>query len=119
MYTLDEAKLDCIREFKSLGLETPDLLWLDFIIKLIVEDYYKQPFVMNGMLKEAGLKIDEDGNIPINDKFAKDIIVNAVMGCYYSDKDEDEMYGYAMNVMIVSTLYNELLQNKQGEEDND
>ena len=74
MYTLNDAKYDCLKEFKSLGLETPNPLWLDFIIKLIVEDFYKQPFLLNGTLADVGLKINEDGDIPINEKFAKDII---------------------------------------------
>lgn len=109
MYTLNDAKFDCLREFKSLGLETPNPLWLDFIIKLIVEDFYKQPFVLEGALGEVGLEIGEDGAIPINEKFAKDIIVNAVMGVYYSGKDDDKMTDYAAKVMITTKLYNNFL----------
>lgn len=109
MYTLNDAKYDCLKEFKSLGLETPNPLWLDFIIKLIVEDFYKQPFLLNGTLADVGLKINEDGDIPINEKFAKDIIVNAVLGVHYSSIDEDKMEEYATTVMIFTKAYNEFL----------
>lgn len=119
MYTLNDAKLDCIKEFKALGLPTPDLLWLDFIIKLVVEDYYKQDFILDGAMKNVGLKIKPDGEIPINENFAKDIIVNAVLGCYYSDKDEDEMYSYANNVMVITLLYDDFLRNNKGEDDDE
>lgn len=113
MYTLNDAKLDCLREFKSLGLETPNPLWLDKIIKLIVEDYYKQPFILNGALADVGLKIDKDGNIPINDKFAKDIIVNSIMGIYYNDVDEDMMNDYGLEVALATKAYNDFLKEEQ------
>lgn len=109
MYTLNDAKFDCLKEFQSLGLDTPNPLWLDFIIKLIVEDFYKQPFLLNGTLANVGLKINEDGEIPINEKFAKDIIVNAVLGIHYSSIDEDKMEEYATIVMILTKAYNEFL----------
>lgn len=109
MYTLNDAKFDCLKEFQSLGLDTPNPLWLDFIIKLIVEDFYKQPFLLNGTLANVGLKINEDGEIPINEKFAKDIIVNAVLGVHYSSIDEDKMGEYATIVMILTKAYNEFL----------
>ena len=109
MYTLNDAKFDCLKEFQSLGLDTPNPLWLDFIIKLIVEDFYKQPFVLEGSLANVGLKISDDGEIPINDKFAKDIIVNAVMGVYYADKDIEELEDYSYNMMMVASEYNEFL----------
>lgn len=109
MYTLNDAKFDCLKEFQSLGLDTPNPLWLDFIIKLIVEDFYKQPFLLNGTLANVGLKINEDGEIPINEKFAKDIIVNAVLGIHYSSIDEDKMEEYATIVMILTKTYNEFL----------
>ena len=109
MYTLNDAKYDCLKEFKSLGLETPNPLWLDFIIKLIVEDFYKQPFLLNGTLADVGLKINEDGDIPINEKFAKDIIVNAVLVVHYSSIDKDKMEEYATIVMVFTKAYNEFL----------
>ena len=109
MYTLNDAKFDCLKEFQSLGLDTPNPLWLDFIIKLIVEDFYKQPFLLNGTLANVGLKINEDGEIPINEKFAKDIIVNAVLGVHYSSIDEDKMGECATIVMILTKAYNEFL----------
>lgn len=109
MYTLNDAKFDCLKEFQSLGLDTPNPLWLDFIIKLIVEDFYKQPFILEGSLANVGLKISDDGEIPINDKFAKDIIVNAVMGVYYADKDIEELEDYSYNMMMVASEYNEFL----------
>lgn len=109
MYTLNDAKFDCLKEFQSLGLDTPNPLWLDFIIKLIVEDFYRQPFILEGSLANVGLKISDDGEIPINDKFAKDIIVNAVMGVYYADKDIEELEDYSYNMMMVASEYNEFL----------
>ena len=109
MYTLNDAKFDCLKEFQSLGLDTPNPLWLDFVIKLIVEDFYKQPFILEGSLANVGLKISDDGEIPINDKFAKDIIVNAVMGVYYADKDIEELEDYSYNMMMVAGEYNEFL----------
>lgn len=109
MYTLNDAKFDCLKEFQSLGLDTPNPLWLDFVIKLIVEDFYKQPFILEGSLANVGLKISDDGEIPINDKFAKDIIVNAVMGVYYADKDIEELEDYSYNMMMVASEYNEFL----------
>lgn len=117
MYTLNDAKLDCLKEFKSLGLGAPNPLWLDYIIKLIVEDYYKQPFILNGTLAEVGLKIDRDGNVPINDKFAKDIIVNSVMGIYYNDIDEDMMNDYGTEVVLATKAYNDFLLSKEDDED--
>ena len=109
MYTLNDAKFDCLKEFQSLGLDTPNPLWLDFVIKLIVEDFYKQPFILEGSLANVGLKISDDGEIPINDKFAKDIIVNGVMGVYYADKDIKELEAYSYNMMMVADEYNEFL----------
>ena len=109
MYTLNDAKFDCLKEFQSLGLDTPNPLWLDFIIKLIVEDFYKQPFILEGSLANVGLKISDDGEIPINDKFAKDIIVNAVMVVYYVDKDIEEPDDYSYNMMMAASEYNEFL----------
>lgn len=109
MYTLNDAKFDCLKEFQSLGLDTPNPLWLDFIIKLIVEDFYRQPFILEGSLANVGLKISDDGEIPINDKFAKDIIVNAVMGVYYADKDIEELEDYSYNMMMIASEYNEFL----------
>ena len=109
MYTLNDAKFDCLKEFQSLGLDTPNPLWLDFIIKLIVEDFYKQPFILEGSLANVGLKISDDGEIPINDKFARDIIVNAVLGVHYSSIDEDKMEEYATIIMIFTKAYNEFL----------
>ena len=109
MYTLNDAKFDCLKEFQSLGLDTPNPLWLDFVIKLIVEDFYKQPFILEGSLANVGLKISDDGEIPINDKFAKDIIVNGVMGVYYADKDVKELEYYSYNMMMVASEYNEFL----------
>lgn len=113
MYTLNDAKLDCLREFKSLGLETPNPLWLDFVIKLIVKDFYKQKFVCNGLLGKSNLEIDEEGNIPINENFARDIIINAVLGIYYADVDADEMNDYAYTLMEVTKEYNEFLMEEQ------
>ena len=112
MYTLNDAKFDCLKEFQSLGLDTPNPLWLDFIIKLIVEDFYRQPFILEGSLANVGLKISDDGEIPINDKFAKDIIVNAVMGVYYADIDEMQTNRYAYIMMEVAKDYNEDLLNE-------
>ena len=109
MYTLNDAKFDCLKEFQSLGLDAPNPLWLDFIIKFIVEDFYKQPFILEGSLANVGLKISDDGEIPINDKFAKDIIVNAVMGVYYVDKDIEESDDYSYNMMMATSEYNEFL----------
>ena len=109
MYTLNDAKFDCLKEFQSLGLDTPNPLWLDFVIKLIVEDFYKQPFILEGSLANVGLKISDDGEIPINDKFAKDIIVNGVMGVYYADKDIEGLEDYSYNMMMVASEYNEFL----------
>lgn len=109
MYTLNDAKFDCLKEFQSLGLDTPNPLWLDFVIKLIVEDFYKQPFILEGSLASVGLKISDDGEIPINDKFAKDIIVNGVMGVYYADKGIKELEDYSYNMMMVTSEYNEFL----------
>lgn len=109
MYTLNDAKFDCLKEFQSLGLDTPNPLWLDFIIKLIVEDFYRQPFILEGSLANVGLKISDDGEIPINDKFAKDIIVNAVMGVYYVNKDIEESDNYSYNMMMAASEYNEFL----------
>lgn len=109
MYTLNDAKLDCLREFKSLGLDTPSPLWLDFIIKLIVEDFYKQPFILDGALADIGLGVKDDGEIPINDKYARDIVVNGVLGIYYADKDPVVMEEYAKKMMITSQEYNEFL----------
>lgn len=109
MYTLNDAKFDCLKEFQSLGLDTPNPLWLDFVIRLIVEDFYKQPFILEGSLANVGLKISDDGEIPINDKFAKDIIVNGVMGVYYADKDVKELEDYSYNMMMVASEYNEFL----------
>lgn len=112
MYMLNDAKYDCLKEFQYLGLDTPSPLWLDFIIKLIVEDFYKQPFILEGSLSNAGLKISDDGEIPINDKFAKDIIINAVMGVYYADIDEMQTSRYAYIMMEVAKEYNEYLLNE-------
>lgn len=109
MYTLNDAKFDCLKEFQSLGLDTPNPLWLDFIIKLIVEDFYKQPFILNGALADIGLRVTDDGEIPINDKWARDIIVNGVMGVYYADKNKEELEGYAYNMMMIADEYNEFL----------
>lgn len=109
MYTLNDAKLDCLREFKSLGLETPSPLWLDFIIKLIVEDFYKQPFILDGSLANIGLGVRDDGEIPINDKYARDIIINGILGVYYADKERDKMEDCAYKMMIISQKYNEFL----------
>lgn len=113
MYTLNDAKLDCLREFKSLGLETPNPLWLDFVIKLIVKDFYKQKFVCDGLLGNLGLEIDNEGNIPINENFARDIIINAVLGIYYANVDVDEMNDYAYTLMEVTKEYNDFLMEEQ------
>lgn len=112
MYTLNDAKYDCLKEFQYLGLDTPSPLWLDFIIKLIVEDFFKQKFVLDGKLKDVGLKIKDDGEIPINDKFAKDLIINAVLGVYYADIDELQTNRYAYKMMEVAEDYNKYLLNE-------
>ena len=112
MYMLNDAKFDCLREFQYLGLDTPSPLWLDFIIKLIVEDFFKQKFILDGKLKDVGLKIEDDGEIPINDKFARDIIINAVLGVYYADIDEIQTNRYAYKMMKVSEDYNKYLLNE-------
>lgn len=109
MYTLNNAKFDCLKEFQSLGLDTPNPLWLDFVIRSIVEDFYKQPFILEGSLANVGLKISNDGEIPINDKFARDIIVNGVMGFYYADKDIKKLEDYSYNMMMVASDYSEFL----------
>ena len=112
MYTLNDAKFDCLKEFQYLGLDTPSPLWLDFIIKLIVEDFFKQNFILDGRLKDVGLKIKDDGEIPINDKFAKDLIINAVLGVYYADIDEIQTNRYAYKMMEVAEDYNKYLLNE-------
>ena len=109
MYMLNDAKFDCLKEFQYLGLDTPSPLWLDFIIKLIVEDFFKQKFILDGKLKDVGLKIKDDGEIPINDKFAKDLIINAVLGVYYADIDELQTNRYAYKMMEVAEDYNKYL----------
>lgn len=115
MYTLNDAKLDCLKEFKALGLPTPELPWLDYIIKLIVLDFYKQPFVLEGSLAEVGLHVDETtGEIPINDRFAKTIVVASVIGCYYARKnDVDGCSDYACVVAEATKAYNNFLLNKE------
>lgn len=118
MYTLNDAKFDCLKEFQYLGLDTPSPLWLDFIIKLIVEDFFKQKFILDGKLKDVGLKIKDDGEIPINDKFAKDLIINAVLGVYYTDIDELQTNRYAYKMMEVTEDYNKYLLN-EGDNDNE
>lgn len=112
MYTLNDAKFDCLKEFQYLGLDTPSPLWLDFIIKLIVEDFFKQEFILDGKLKDVGLRIKDDGEIPINDKFAKDLIINAVLGVYYADIDEMQTNRYAYIMMEVAKDYNKYLLNE-------
>ena len=112
MYMLNDAKYDCLKEFQYLGLDTPSPLWLDFIIKLIVEDFFKQNFIFDGKLKNVGLKIKDDGEIPINDKFARDIIINAVLGVYYADIDEIQTNRYAYKMMEVAEDYNKYLLNE-------
>lgn len=112
MYMLNDAKFDCLKEFQYLGLDTPSPLWLDFIIKLIVEDFFKQNFILDGKLKDVGLKIKADGEIPINDKFAKDLIINAVLGVYYADIDELQTNRYAYKMMEVAEDYNKYLLNE-------
>lgn len=112
MYMLNDAKYDCLKEFQYLGLDTPSPLWLDFIIKLIVEDFFKQNFILDGKLKDVGLKIKADGEIPINDKFAKDLIINAVLGVYYADIDELQTNRYAYKMMEVAEDYNKYLLNE-------
>ena len=112
MYTLNDAKYDCLKEFQYLGLDTPSPLWLDFIIKLIVEDFFKQKFILDGKLKDVGLKIKDDGEIPINDKFAKDLIINAVLGVYYADIDELQTNRYAYKIMEIAEDYNNYLLNE-------
>ena len=112
MYTLNDAKFDCLKEFQSLGLDTPSPLWLDFIIKLIVEDFFKQKFILDGRLKDVGLKIKDDGEIPINDKFAKDLIIDAVLGVYYADIDEIQTNVYAHRMMETAEKYNKYLLNE-------
>lgn len=109
MYMLNDAKYDCLKEFQYLGLDTPSPLWLDFIIKLIVEDFFKQNFILDGKLKDVGLKIKDDGEIPINDKFARDLIINAVLGVYYADIDEIQTNRYAYKMMEVAEDYNKYL----------
>ena len=118
MYMLNDAKFDCLKEFQYLGLDTPSPLWLDFIIKLIVEDFFKQKFILDGKLKDVGLKIKDDGEIPINDKFAKDLIINAVLGIYYADIDELQTNRYAYKMMEVAEDYNKYLLN-EGDNDNE
>lgn len=118
MYTLNDAKFDCLKEFQYLGLDTPSPLWLDFIIKLIVEDFFKQKFILDGKLKDVGLKIKDDGEIPINDKFAKDLIINAVLGVYYADIDELQTNRYAYKMMEVAEDYNNYLL-KEGDDINE
>lgn len=118
MYTLNDAKFDCLKEFQYLGLDTPSPLWLDFIIKLIVEDFFKQKFILDGNLKDVGLKIKDDGEIPINDKFAKDLIINAVLGVYYADIDELQTNRYAYKMMEVAEDYNNYLS-KEGDDINE
>ena len=118
MYMLNDAKFDCLKEFQYLGLDTPSPLWLDFIIKLIVEDFFKQNFILDGKLKDIGLKIKDDGEIPINDKFAKDLIINAVLGIYYADIDELQTNRYAYKMMEVAEDYNKYLLN-EGDNDNE
>ena len=118
MYMLNDAKFDCLKEFQYLGLDTPSPLWLDFIIKLIVEDFFKQNFILDGMLKDVGLKIKDDEEIPINDKFAKDLIINAVLGVYYADIDELQTNRYAYKMMEVAEDYNKYLLN-EGDNDNE
>ena len=112
MYTLNDAKFDCLKEFQYLGLDTPSPLWVDFIIKLIVEDFFKQEFILDGKLKDVGLRIKDDGEIPINDKFAKDLIINAVLGVYYADIDEMQTNRYAYIMMEVAKDYNKYLLNE-------
>lgn len=112
MYMLNDAKFDCLKEFKSLELEAPNPLWLDFIIKLIVEDFFKQKFILDGKLKDVGLKIKDDEEIPINDKFAKDLIINAVLGVYYADMDEIQTNRYAYKMMETAVKYNKYLLNE-------
>ena len=112
MYMLNDAKYDCLKEFQYLGLDTPSPLWLDFIIKLIVEDFFKQNFMLDGRLKDVGLKIKDDGEIPINDKFARDLIINAVLGVYYADIDEIQTNRYAYKMMEVAEDYNKYLLNE-------
>lgn len=117
MYTLNDAKLDCLKEFKALGLPTPEPLWLDYIIKLIVQDFYKQPFVLEGSLAEVGLHVDETtGEIPINERFAKAIIVAGVIGCYYAKiNDMENCEDCAYVVMEATKAYNDFLLNKEDE----
>ena len=112
MYMLNDEKFDCLKEFQYLGLDTPSPLWLDFMIKLIVEDFFKQKFILDGKLKDVGLKIKDDGEIPINDKFAKDLIINAVLGVYYADMDEIQTNRYAYKMMEVAEDYNKYLLNE-------
>ena len=112
MYMLNDAKYDCLKEFQYLVLDTPSPLWLDFIIKLIVEDFFKQNFILDGRLKDVGLKIKDDGEIPINDKFARDLIINAVLGVYYADIDEIQTNRYAYKMMEVAEDYNKYLLNE-------
>lgn len=59
-----------------------------------------------------GLKIKDDGEIPINDKFARDFIVNAVLGAYYTDIDEMQAHRYAYKIMETAQKYNEYLLNE-------
>ena len=109
---LNDAKFDCLKEFQYLGLDTPSPLWLDFIIKLIVEAFFKQNFILDGKLKDVGLKIKDDGEIPINDKFARDLIINAVLGVYYADIDEIQTNRYVYKMMEVAEDYNKYLLNE-------
>lgn len=119
MYTLNDAKLDCLKEFKALGLPTPEPLWLDYIIKLIVLDFYKQPFILEGSLSKLELHVDEEtGEIPINERFVKAIIVAGVIGCYYAKmNDTENMEDYAYIVMEASHAYNDFLLSKEDNED--
>ena len=77
-----------------------------------MEDFFKQKFILDGRLKDVGLKIKDDGEIPINDKFARDIIINAVLGVYYADIDEIQTNRYAYKMMEVAEDYNKYLLNE-------
>ena len=77
-----------------------------------MEDFFKQNFILDGKLKDVGLKIKDDGEIPINDKFAKDLIINAVLGVYYADIDEVQTNRYAYKMMEVAEDYNKYLLNE-------
>ena len=74
--------------------------------------FFKQNFILDGKLKDVGLKIKDDGEIPINDKFAKDLIINAVLGVYYADIDEIQTNRYAYKMMEVAEDYNKYLLNE-------